>query len=171
MRCVMGFDLGTRGGLCVARREHEEAPWNFRTFGWDMSKSVGWPQNPARGYHEWEMYAGGFMESWVPEAIAYEHPSFMRGQGAVHILRQQGILFAAAGSLGIELVVPIAVPSLKKWATGSGKAEKDAMIVAARDRGLLEPGKVYDCHTLKNDGEAEAALVAGWLIEHAVEGP
>jgi Holliday junction resolvasome RuvABC endonuclease subunit len=52
----------------------------------------------------------------------------------------------------IELM-PVHTATLKKFATGSGKADKDAMIAAARARGW----------TPQDDNEADAL----WLLEYA----
>lgn len=49
-------------------------------------------------------------------------------------------------------IVEVGISEVKKWATGSGRADKDAMIAAAADRF----GRRLD------HNEADAALIAAW---------
>ena len=66
-----------------------------------------------------------------------------------------------ARAIAYEYVIPfenVAVPTLKKWATGSGKATKEDMIRAARDLGGREP---------IDDNHADAMLLCAYAKAHA----
>ena len=69
-----------------------------------------------------------------PEAVVYETP-FARGRDATRSLWGiAGIIEACATNAGLP-VVDVAVPTIKKFATGHGKASKDQMIIAAQRMG------------------------------------
>lgn len=68
------------------------------------------------------------------DVLVYERP-FARGQAATRLLwGMAGILEAAAHTYETA-VLDITPSEIKKWSTGSGKADKDAMIVAAKRLG------------------------------------
>jgi Holliday junction resolvasome RuvABC endonuclease subunit len=66
--------------------------------------------------------------------VVYETP-FVRGRDATRSLwGTAGILEAIATRVGLP-IIDIAVPTIKKFATGNGKAVKDEMVTAARKFG------------------------------------
>lgn len=85
-----------------------------------------------------------------PHVVVAEGPAFgVAGKKTVFALgQQQAALRLAAAEVGSIFVV-IPPSSLKKYATGNGKASKDEMIAAAEDIGLLPA----------NDDEADAGLL------------
>jgi Holliday junction resolvasome RuvABC endonuclease subunit len=67
-------------------------------------------------------------------AVVYETP-FARGRDATRVLWGiAGIIEACATKAGLP-VVDVAVPTIKKFATGSGKGSKEEMLAAARKFG------------------------------------
>lgn len=82
------------------------------------------------------------------DAVVYETP-FARGRDATRSLWGiAGIIEACATNAGLP-VVDVAVPTIKKHATGHGKASKEEMIAAARKMGYKG----------KNEHEADAACL------------
>jgi Holliday junction resolvasome RuvABC endonuclease subunit len=95
--------------------------------------------------------------------IAKEAP-FMRslGPSVVLLAAVHGILAAAVEEVFPgEPVIQISPTTLKKHATGGGKATKDDMVMAASQRGFLGG----------NDDEADAYLVWHWARQQRVETP
>ena len=88
-------------------------------------------------------------------AVAYEDVSFAVGQGGKIIGYQTGIVLAVCAAREI-LCGNVAVSTLKKHATGHGRAKKPDMIVAARKLGA-DP---------QDDNEADAILVAEWMAQN-----
>ena len=158
IRSALGFDLG------------RHAAW-----AWVSRPKVG-PQKTETGRIELAEISGGaaaemahfrrmvgLLMDCKPEAIAYERPGFNVGMGGIWIVRQEGVLLAEAGARGV-FVADVAVPTLKKWATGSGKAEKHDMLAAAEAAGWLPPGNYRG-----RDDEVDAVCVVRWLLAHAEE--
>lgn len=72
----------------------------------------------------------GFLKSGRVDAVVHSRP-FLRGDAANRLLNgMAGILEAAAHNAGCA-VLDFTDGEIKKWATGSGKAEKNAMLEAA----------------------------------------
>lgn len=70
------------------------------------------------------------------DAVVFERP-FARGQGATRMLWGiAGIIEAVAHESGVA-VIDLPPASIKKWATGSGKASKEDMLDAARGMGYI----------------------------------
>jgi hypothetical protein len=85
-----------------------------------------------------------------PEVIIYERPGHFASAGAAFMASGlRGILYCNAAHHGIPIVC-YSPSTLKKWATGSGKAEKPAMVARAR---LLEGGE-----DLTDDNACDALL-------------
>lgn len=81
----------------------------------------------------------------VADVVVYERP-FARGQAATRLLwGMAGVLEAKATEAGVP-ILDITPAEIKKWATGSGKADKTAMLDAANLLG----------YTGSNEHEADA---------------
>lgn len=92
-----------------------------------------------------EVFEDADSVGFLPDTLVYERP-FARGQGATRLLwGMAGILEAAAHTAGIA-ILDITPSEIKKWATSSGSADKDKMLVAARRLG----------YTGDNEHEADA---------------
>ena len=89
-----------------------------------------------------------------PGVIAYEQAHHRGGAATALALHFQGEMLAAAAEFGSE-TLPVHSATLKKYATGSGRAEKQQMIDEARRRGF-DP---------KDDNEADACLIWCWAME------
>lgn len=65
------------------------------------------------------------------DVLVYETP-FARGRDATRSMWGIAGILEACATAGGMAVVDVAVPTIKKFATGDGHAPKDAMIVAAK---------------------------------------
>lgn len=94
------------------------------------------------------------------DLIVHSQP-FARGQAATRLLwGMAGILEAAAHNAGCA-VLDATDSQIKKWATGSGKADKDMMLVAARELG----------YTGDNEHEADAWCLLRYAEETFTKEP
>lgn len=89
---------------------------------------------------------------YKPALIAYERAHFRGGAATEICVGLQTRAQELAAELGIE-AAPVATMTLKKWATGSGKADKLAMI----ERAAKAMGRVP-----LDDNEADAVLIGLW---------
>ena len=88
------------------------------------------------------------------DLVIYERP-FARGQAATRLLwGMAGILEAAAYNAGAAVLCTTPA-EIKKWSTGSGRASKEEMLVAARAMGY------------KGDNEHEADAFCLWNFAQA----
>lgn len=82
------------------------------------------------------------------------HPNHRNG--AIPLIKLHGAVEHQAWTAGVGFDATIAPASLKKWATGSGRADKDLMMAAARDRFGW---------TGSDDNEADAVLLWHYVAE------
>lgn len=116
-------------------------------------------RGPTRG-----VKAGQF-EAWLYEELhtnhvallAFEEPMFFRGSGGTFLTGLQLIVEKVCEDVQLPYV-SVAVPTLKKFATGSGKAKKPEMIAAAEAQ-LNRTGL--------SEHEADAYHVARWALLNA----
>lgn len=137
--CLLALDLGTTMGFAVQSegaivsgsndykpRRHESANMRFLTFQrWlaDMHKKVG-----------------------ITEVV-YEEVHRHRGVAAAHIY---GGFLAVLAAFCEERCIPyegVTVQAIKKFATGKGNADKDAVMAAVKEKWGFNP---------KDDNEADA---------------
>lgn len=124
---TIAFDLGANSAF--AHKLDNKLKVKFRSF-------EGIREHRAAAYMRWlyEEFADIQISGVLPDAIVYERP-FARGQHATRALWGiAGILEAVATNAGWA-VLDITPGEIKKFATGSGKAEKPAMIAAAKKFG------------------------------------
>lgn len=122
----------------------------MKIVAFDLGATFAWATNIYRGRrcgvitlpgiraHRLGAFAGWLRDdnAWLRQAdvIVYETP-FARGRDATRSLwGMAGVLEAGATELGLP-VVDVAVPTIKKFATGSGRGPKVDMIAAARRMG------------------------------------
>lgn len=91
----------------------------------------------------------------IPDLIAYEQAHFRGGAATEVCVGLQTRVQEIAAEWGIESA-PVPTSTLKKWATGVGRAEKPAMIAWAASRIGRQP---------EDDNEADAIAVGLWAAE------
>lgn len=89
--------------------------------------------------------------------FAYEEVMNWKGAAAAHVFGGlRGQLLSLACSYNID-VKPVHVGTIKKFATGSGRASKEEMINAARE--------LYPHLTIKDDNEADAVHLLAYVLK------
>lgn len=143
MKTFLALDLGTKCGYCLGTKAAQVS--GTAVFSHDR-------------------YSGGGMrflrfKNWLnelsAEEVVFEEVRRHRGTDAAHVY---GGLLATLTSWCEENKIPyqgVPVGTIKKFATGKGNANKDAMIESVRSWGF-EP---------VDDNEADAIAIFRWRIE------
>ncbi len=93
------------------------------------------------------------------DVISYERAHHRGGAATAVCVGMATVMLEEAARLGIE-VSPVATTTLKKHATGSGRAGKDEMIAAASKRWhSVYPSGVED------DNQADALCILAWACD------
>mgnify|MGYP001827113551 CR=1 FL=1 len=125
MRNAMAFDLGTKLGCAWSSEDQVHTEMVDLTKG---EKDAIRAQKFAR----FAQYVKYRLETDKPDFVVYERP-FSRGLAATrHGWGFAGILEASCCFLDIPCVDQVPT-TIKKWATGSGKASKEDMIAKAHE--------------------------------------
>ncbi len=107
----------------------------------------------------------------VADVIIYEKSHHRGGASTDLGLNMTGRVQEAAAAAGIPCV-GVHSSTLKKFATGKGKVEKELMIEAADKILTMSPkdnnGQFLTC---KDDNEADAIHLAMWGLKHGTEAP
>lgn len=122
----------------------------------DLSRNVGWASNystPGYGIEKFPSKSfkrrgavfsafDGWLVSWIgkngrPDLIAIESPHFRGGDPTLMLVGLMAMAERVCSDIGIEFDHETHTNSLKKWATGNGKAEKPQMISAANELGCM----------------------------------
>lgn len=107
------------------------------------------------------IYLTGFFRKYESlEAVIYETP-FARGRDATRSLWGIAAIIEACATNAKLPVVDAAVPTIKKFATGSGKGAKNEMIAAAHRWG----------YTGDNEHEADAFCLLKYAEANLEKGP
>jgi len=141
---LLAIDPGLTGGLAIFR-------------GLDPLESIPYGLGKHSRYKHLHGLLNGLLRAHSVTHLAWEEP-VMQGNAGASINRQLGVIQLVAESHGLPFV-SINPATLKKWATGSGKASKEDMATAIRATFGLEPA---------TDGEVDA-LCVGWWATQAVE--
>jgi len=137
---ILGLDLGTKTGWAT---ESESGVSEFRI---ERGESAG------MRFLNFRAWIAGMLDKIMPSLVAYEMPH-MRGGAATEVLvGMQTRVMEECAARGIEYT-SVHTATLKKWATGDGRADKNAMIEAA-ERGARRK--------MQDDNEADAYLVMLW---------
>ncbi len=139
---IIGIDLGTKTGYAVCNREGTIIHSEMIQFKKDK-------RNPGQRYRDYLNWLGTKIA--VGDTIFYEDVKRHRGTLAAHVYGCfQGILEMVCYEKQVNLI-GLGVGTIKKYATGTGNADKDLMIEAANDI-------VNDYIT--DDNEADAIHIA-----------
>ena len=148
---ILALDLGTRTGWALLLDGALES--GVQTFDLRRGESAG------LRFLRFRSWLSGLLEEHRPALVAYELPHHRGGPATELTVGFSTRVQEAAAALGLEYA-SVHSATLKKHATGSGRAEKGAMVVAARRRWGIEP---------EDDNHADALLVLAWaLVNYAV---
>jgi len=142
---VVAFDLGSTMGWAA---NFKPAGMGHRTFTGSRVERLSAIQQWLAGF-QWDR----------ADVIIYETP-LVRGQGATRILWGIAGLLEAAATRSNLPILDVAVPTIKKFATGSGNAPKAGMIAAAKKYGYAG----------ENEHEADAVCLLHYAIANLERG-
>lgn len=123
---IAGIDPATTIGVAV------EGPEGIYTEKWDLSCKAWEKNNIGHGCRMNRFYVRlmEFLKKHQVSWVGYEYVSG-KGYGAIHHAKLCAIIELVCFDLGIG-VVHFAATSIKKFATGNGRADKDDMVIAAQ---------------------------------------
>lgn len=151
---ILALDLATRTGWAV---------WSgaARTSG-VHSFAIGDREPRGWLYHKFDTWLVEMLNP-EPALIVYEEPGHLRSREAGYVL--YGFLTRVWEAADIRHIPRrrVAVSTLKKWATGSGKATKAEMVAAVLDRYPKALAASEEAFLRIDDNEADAIA----LLEYA----
>jgi len=149
---VLGLDLGTSTGWAINRH----GAWVSGT--WDLAPSRG--DSPGMRFIRLRRRLNELWGAYpTVRLVVYERPHHRGGHPTEVLLG----LVAVVQEWCAERQIPheaIHTGTLKKWATGSGRADKDAMMAACEEKTGVIP---------LTDDEADAVLLAARAVERGGE--
>lgn len=149
---MLALDLGTKTGW--ARRDEAGRVTSGTLDLGKLAKKRGVTRY--RVLLDFLMGYGGGPRLIPGDLVAFEDVAFMVSVRQAHVYGGlRAIVETAACDTG-AVCVPVPVATIKKHATGSGKADKAAMIRAARRAG----------HEPKDDNEADALALLDYAATH-----
>lgn len=145
---IIGIDPGGTTGVAVVDRIQPGIVQPVDMFHWKNPK----PERKTR-FAEFEVQLHRWRNLFNPDVVIFEVP-FMRGRAATRVLYGYCGLIESVFTPYCA-VLDVEVPTLKKWATDDGKANKEDMILAARSWGART----------ENEHEADAFLISMYAAE------
>ena len=151
MGSILGLDCATKTGWCLLGADGKPIESGVQDFSKRRGESNGLV---FLRFRKWltELIQALPMK---PGLVPYERAHFRGGAATELCVGLQTRVQEVCAELGIESA-PVPTMTLKKSATGSGKAGKDAMIETARAILGREP---------IDDNEADAVHVASWAFK------
>lgn len=144
---TLAIDVGTKMGWAV----FEDG--NLLCYGTQVMKA---PQGPARRLEVYN-WVRLMVTRHLIEVVAVEQVDFMKQRLAyASYCHNRALLDLCTAQFGLPSH-PVPTGTLKKWATGTGKATKSLMISAANERFGLDLPKLE-----KYADQADAILVGAW---------
>lgn len=154
---ILGLDCATRTG------------WALALYAEEIDSSGVW-ENPVTNADSPGAFMHGFAK-YVEITLMFElfpntgtvciERAHQRGRGATEV----GIgLFKRVQEIAYDcgaLCIPVPTGTLKKFATGNGRAGKDAMVAAMRER--------WNLPDLTDDNEADALALVAYAIDQMEE--
>lgn len=137
---ILALDLGTKTGYATADESGVEA-FHEETLGGKLARFMMWVDATLLDYQV--------------ELVAYEQPHFRGGPATRLLLGMAGIVEAKCAEKGIRCE-SVHSATLKKWATGNGRASKDEMRGAAQK---------FSDKAWIDDNEVDAYLMMRWAQE------
>jgi Holliday junction resolvasome RuvABC endonuclease subunit len=149
--------------------------------GFDISLSTGWAVIDPNGVHLVEYGVIGFkrgklvaaadkvrkvMDKHSLDVVAVEAVGFASNVMAhASYWRWRTVIEMVAMERDLYPVAQVHTSTLKKWATGSGRAKKDAMCKAARKRFGVQLWAKSEGGNKAQEDQADAIHVAAWAAD------
>ncbi len=124
MSNLLTFDLATRTGWCFSKHGNSDG---LASGFFDLPKKVKWHE--ALLFFSVKVFA--LIGKYEPDEVIVEKPQRFRNQDAARVAYS---LYHSLKQEWPKKPVDVNGMTLKKWATGTGRAEKEQMVEAARAR-------------------------------------
>lgn len=144
---ILALDLGTKTGWAFGTTKDSD-----RVYSGVQDFSLKRGESPGMRLLNFDKWVYEILTKHKPKMVAYEMPHQRGGYATQLLLGMLGILHVACTKAGIEYS-SVHSATLKKFATGSGRASKEDMISVAIlkfDREIID------------DNEADALHILGW---------
>ena len=157
---VLALDVAGTTGWAV--RREKDLRWGEKEFTPPRKGRKTMPDShPGERFMEMHIWLRQMIREYNPTHIAYEVPGGGSSRfSAMLLMGMRGVVFSIAAFYKFD-VMEIYPNTLKKWATGSGKATKEDM----RDhlgRQVLVKGRLMVPGMVPTDNEVDAAWLAEW---------
>ena len=139
---ILALDLGTKTGYATAYESGVEV-FHEETLGGKLARFTNWLSDQLL----WGLFEEG--------VVVYEMPHFRGGPATRLLLGMAGIVEATCAKDFIRCK-SVHSATLKKWATGNGRASKDEMRGAAQK---------FSDKAWIDDNEVDAYLIMRWAQE------
>lgn len=147
---LLAFDLATRTGFA---REMQLWPggMDYASGKFDLlPKKHGWPAQLMNWQGTMRDFLSGYPANTL--TVVAEEPQFMRSRDAARVCYSLWYVLQHECKSFKHKLVKVSPSTLKKWATGDGRAEKPAMVAAAQK---FQPG-------VTDHNEADAVLLLAY---------
>ena len=164
---ILALDQATTTGWAVTTGEGvilDSGVWHL-----EDRKRTG--ESRGMRYIRFEAFLRQAIEQWQPGIIIHEQ-TLLRGGAATEIANGlKALILKTAAAYGLD-VSCVHTSELKHWATGDGRADKDAMVLAA-EKFCLTQRRGGGNRPLIDDNEADAVCIALWASSKfgAFQGP
>lgn len=145
---ILAIDVGTKTGWAAQYGHRLES--GVQEF--DLRRG----ESPGMRFIRFNAWLGEILGQVKPAVVVFEQSHQRGGYATQLLIGMTTRILEACAARGIEHMA-VHSATLKKSATGSGRADKDAMIVAAK--------KLYPDRDISGDDEADALL----LLDHTLK--
>ena len=156
---ILALDLGTKTGWAFGDTKNENSQMTHIYSGMqDFSLKRG--ESPGMRLLNFDKWIYEMLAKHKPKMAAYEMPHQRGGHSTQLLMSMLGIFHVACEKAGVEYS-SVHSASLKKSATGSGKASKEDMISIA--------GTKFNRNII-DDNEADALHILAWAQDSVEKG-
>lgn len=150
MTIILGIDQASLTGMARIDRRTDGTPECHIRDDLDLT----YEKDPCKRMVRYRDWLNGVFLRVKPDLVVFEKPH-LRGGGTYFLAGLRTINILTCYDFGVTFI-EVQTSTLKKFATGSGRADKGGMIEAVRQRLGI------DCRT---DNQADAMLLAyyGWI--------
>lgn len=153
MSKILAFDLATRTGWAQLDVVGVFEGWDSGVHDLLDADGAYWDER----LEEFRGWATEVLSRSKPDLVVVEEPQFMKSRDAARVCYSLHHLLSDVVANHKYRQLDISPSRLKKWATGSGKAKKPAMLAAARK--LTERNYAIP---VRDHNEADAILLAAY---------
>jgi len=149
---ILAIDLGTKTGWAFG-----DTTTIGRLYSGVQDFSLKRGESSGMRLLNFDKWVYEMLAKYAPKVVSYEMPHHRGGHATQLLLGMLGVLHVACTKAGIEYS-SVHSATLKKFATGSGRASKEEMASAAM--------KKFHKEVLIDDNEADALHIWNWAKDN-----